>query len=188
MNWLDAALGGILALSVFFGFHKGFTRTVLQFIAVILGLLLAAWLHGSVGSIFLDYVSHPSVANALGFVLVYLLVSAAGGLLGLLLVKFYKAIGLNWADRLLGAGLGFVRGFVVCAILVLALMGFSRQPPSSAIAGSRLAPYVVDTANILAWIAPRELRDNVGKSHAKIKELWDKAVEQGKKSLPVQAL
>jgi len=188
MNWLDIVLAAIFAFSIVAGFRKGLTRTLLNFASVVLGLLLAVWLYGSVGSIFADYVAHRMIANAIGFIVVYALVSLAGFLVGYAMVKFYKAVGLNWLDRLLGGGLGFVRGFLAGSILVMALMGFSRNPPPQSVTGSAIAPYMAPLASALSWLAPRELRDNVSKSYDKVKELWKKAVERGQKALPTQSL
>lgn len=187
MNWLDFVLGAILAASIAAGVSKGFTRTVLGLAAFVFGLLLACWFYGTVGSMYLDYVSHRMIANFLGFVTVYAVIGIAAGLAGWLLVKFYKTVGLNWLDRLMGGGIGLVRGFVIGTVLVMALMGFTRTPPPEPVVNSRLAPYMVDGARVLSWIAPRELRDGVGQSYAKALEIWKKQVEERLKSLPREA-
>ncbi|MEP7362843.1 MAG: CvpA family protein [Acidobacteriota bacterium] len=187
MNWLDIVLGLILIGSIAAGLSRGFTRTVIGLTAFVFGLLLSCWLYGSVGAIFLDYVSHRTVANFLGFVTVYALIGIAGALVGWALVRFYKTVGLNWLDRLLGGGIGLARGFVIGSVFVMALMGFSRNPPPESVVHSRIAPYMVDGARILSWIAPRELRDGVSQSYAKVLEIWKKSVAERLKSLPKEA-
>ena len=187
MNWLDLVLGAILAVSIAAGFTRGFTRTVIGLTAFVFGLLLSCWLYGSVGGIFLDYVSHRAIANFLGFITVYAVVGIAGALVGWALVKFYKTVGLNWLDRILGGGIGLVRGFVVASVFVMALMGFSRNPPPESVVHSRIAPYMVDGARTLSWIAPRELRDTVSQSYAQVVGVWKKNVEGRLKSLPKEA-
>lgn len=169
------------------GFSRGFTRTVLGLTAFVFGLLLACWMYGSIGTLFLDYVSHRTIANFLGFVTVYAVIGVVAGLAGWLLVKFYKTVGLNWLDRLMGGGIGLVRGFVIGAVFVMALMGFSRNPPPQPVVESRLAPYMVDGARVLSWVAPRELRDAVNQSYAKVLDIWKKNVEGRLKSLPKEA-
>lgn len=187
MNWLDIVLGLIFAASIAAGVSRGFTRTVLGLVAFVFGLLLACWFYGTAGSMFLDYVSHRMIANFLGFVTVYALVGIVAALAGWLLVKFYKTVGLNWLDRLLGGGIGLVRGFIIGTVLVMALMGFTRTPPPESVVNSRLAPYMVDGARVISWIAPRELRDVVGQSYTKALEIWKKQVQERLRSLPREA-
>jgi len=187
VNWLDLVLGLILIVSIAAGFSRGFTRTILGLGAFIFGLLLACWLYGSVGSIYSDYVSHRTIANFLGFVSVYAVVGIAAALVGWALVKFYKTVGLSWLDRLLGGGIGLVRGFIVGSVLIMVLMAFTRNPPPDSVVNSRLAPYMVDGARMLSWIAPRELRDAVSQSYTKVRDMWKKNVEERLKSLPKEA-
>ncbi len=187
MNWLDLVLGLILIASVAAGFSRGFTRTVLGLAALIFGLLLACWLYGSIGSLYMDYVSHRTIANFLGFVTVYAVIGIVAGLAGWLLVKFYRTVGLDWLDRLMGGGIGLARGFIIGAVFVMALMGFARNPPPKSVVDSRFAPYMVDGARVLSWIAPRELRDAVNQSYAQVLDIWKKNVEGRLKALPKEA-
>lgn len=187
MNWLDLVLGLLLAGSIAAGFSRGFTRTIIGLVVFVFGLLLSCWLYGSVGALYADYVSHRVIANFLGFITVYAAIGIAGALIGWGMVRFYKTVGLNWLDRLLGGGIGLVRGFVIASVFVMVLMGFSRNPPPESVVHSRIAPYMVDGARLLSWIAPRELRDTVSQSYAKAVELWKKEVQGRIHSLPKEA-
>ena len=178
MNWLDVALALIVAGSTAAGLSRGFTRTVLGLAAFLFGLLLSSWLYGSVGTMFQDYVSHRTVANFLGFVTVYAAVILAAALAGWLLVKFYKSVGLDWLDRLLGAGVGMARGLLAGCVRVMVLMAFARKPPPPSVVDSRLAPYMVDGARILSWLAPRELRDGVQHSYQRALDLWKRQLQE----------
>ena len=187
MNWLDFVLGAVLIASVVAGYSRGFTRTVIGLCVFVFGLLLACWLYGSIGSMYSDYVSHRVIANFLGFVTVYAVIGIGGALIGWAMVKFYKTVGLNWLDRLLGVGIGLVRGFVIATVFVMVLMAFTRNPPPDSVVHSRLAPYMVDGARMISWIAPRELHDAVSKSYARAMEIWKKDVQGRLKSLPREA-
>ena len=76
---------------------------------------------------------------------------------------------------------------MIGTVLVMALMGFTRTPPPESVVNSRLAPYMVDGARVLSWIAPRELRDGVGQSYTKALEVWKNQVEERLKSLSREA-
>jgi membrane protein required for colicin V production len=67
-----------------------------------------------------------------------------------------EGIGLRWFDRLLGGAFGFLKGVVICTVVVIALAAFS--PTSPWIGESRIAPFLLVTGRTLIWAAPAELR------------------------------
>lgn len=176
MNWLDYIL---IALGVGFaveGAVRGLTRQILGLAATILGLLLASWFYGSAGGFLIPYVSHKGVANFLGFVFIFVLVQALGGVAGWVMSKVLKTVGLSWMDRLLGIGFGLVKASLVGVILVLALTAFSIKPLPEAVAGSRLAPVLVEVGRIAAALTPKEMRDGFQRSYEHLRKFWDEQV------------
>jgi membrane protein required for colicin V production len=172
LNWLDFVLLLIFCLSVASGFAKGFAKQLVGLAAAILGLLCGLWFYGAAGSYLLPYVSHKGVANFLGFLLIFLAIVLAGGVVGKLLSMLLKWIGLSWFDRLLGGVFGLVRGMVFAIAVVLALMAFSPKPPPASVVGSHIAPYVIGAANVCSYMAPNEVREGVRQSYEKIREAW----------------
>jgi membrane protein required for colicin V production len=185
MNWLDAVLLVILAVSVLTSFRKGLSREVIGLIAVILALILGIWFYGIAGSLMLPYVSSRSVANLTGFFLVFLGVVVAGVLVSYVVGRFLRVTGLSLVDHALGAVFGLVRGTLVAVALLMGIMAFSSgdQPPESVV-NSRIAPYAVDTARFFVSMAPHELKDGYRKSYAQVKAAWQSAVEKGIRRLP----
>lgn len=183
MNWLDIVLAIILVASIASGFMKGFARTVVGFAACILGLLCGLWFHGTAGSFLIPYVSSRGIANCIGFFLVFIGTMILGGLLGRLLALLFKWAGLSWLDRLLGGAFGLVRGALVAAVIVMALLAFTPTPPPRAVVGSRIAPYVMDAARMMALAAPRELRDGVRRGYEKVKQVWSDTLKKSTNSI-----
>ena len=146
--------------------------------AAIAGFLCALWFYGAAGSFLLPYVSHGRIANFIGFVVIFVAFLILGALVGKLLSVALKWVGLSWLDRLLGGAFGMVRGLVIGIALVLALLAFSPTPPPRAVVGSRLAPYVIEAANVCAYLAPREVREGVRDSYAKVKDVWDQFLQK----------
>jgi membrane protein required for colicin V production len=182
LNWLDVVLLLILGLSVIGGIRRGFAQQVIGLIAAVVGLLSALWFYGAAGSFLLPYVSYKGVANFLGFLGVFLGVVLVGTLVGAVVKKVLKAAGLGWLDRVLGGAFGVLRGLLISIVLVLALMAFTQKPPPSSVVNSRVAPYVIDAANICAHLAPREVRDAVSQSYQKVVEAWSEALRKAGKS------
>ncbi len=172
MSWIDILLVVVIGFSVLSGFSAGFARVGVGFIATILGIFLGFWCYGIAGAYVLDYVSSRAVANLIGFFAIFIGVCLIGAIVGQLLAKLFKWIGLSWLDRLLGAGFGFLRGVVVAVALVTVLLAFSPSPPPRSVVDSRLMPYMLDASNILATLTPRELKDAFRDTKDKVKKTW----------------
>ncbi len=184
MNWLDIVLALILLLSIAAGVQRGLARVGVGLAATLVGLVLGIWFYGSAGSFLLPYVSYRGLANFFGFLILFFGTLLAGAGLGWLLAKMLKWAGLGWLDRLGGAAFGLLRGVLISIALVMALLAFAPKPPPKSVVESRLAPYVVDAARVLAFLAPRELRDGVEASYERVKKVWSEAVQKGVRGLP----
>src|SRR5580692_7337493 len=104
--------------------RKGFSREIIGLASALFALVLGMWFYGMAGSFLLPYVSSPRVANLAGFLLVVFAVLVCGGILGWIVNRFLRTIGLSFFDRLLGAAFGFVRGTLVAVALLTAFMAF----------------------------------------------------------------
>lgn len=188
MNWLDIVLIVIIAWSVLAGLARGLARVVVGIGATILAIILAAWFYGSVGAIFQEYVSSRSVANIIGFLIIFIGVLVIGSLIGVMLAKLFKWVGLGWLDRLLGGAVGLLRGVVVAIVLIMVLMAFTPKPPPQSVVNSRLAPYVIDAASVLAGITPKELKDGFWESYEQVKKIWADTFRHGVQKPPTSEL
>ena len=184
MNWLDALLFFILLLSTVSAAQKGFTREVIGITAALIGLVCGVWFYGLAGAFLLPYVSSPQVANFIGFFIVFITCVILGALVSAIIRRFMKTVGLSWFDRLLGAGFGLVRGTLIGVAVITALVAFAPAVKANsvpaAVAGSRIAPYVLSGASFLVAIAPRELKDGFHVHYAELKAFW----EQNQHNLP----
>ncbi|MBL8238064.1 MAG: CvpA family protein [Bryobacterales bacterium] len=172
MNWLDVVLGGILLASTVAGFMKGFFRLGIGLAATFLAFLLASWFYADAGAWALPYTSSTGVANFVGYVLVFVGVMAAGALLGRLLAHLFKWIGLSWMDRAGGGLLGLLRGGLVSLVIVLMISAFLPGDPPRAIVQSRVAPYVLDGAQLLSLTTSPEMRQQFRQTYEKTKKAW----------------
>ncbi len=187
-NWLDIVLGLILALSILRGFAKGIARTGIGFAAVILGILCGLWFYGTAGALTQTFISSRPLANLVGFLAIFVMVIVCGGLIGALLEKLLKFAHLSWLNRLLGAAFGAVRGMLICAVAVFVLMAFSAKPPPQSVVHSRLAPYVMAGARVMAYAAPHDVREEFHRSYEKVKQIWAEMFEKKPRKLPAEQL
>lgn len=153
LDWLILA---ILVYCIAMSALKGFVREGLGLATVVLGLLLAAWSYRSVSGLFKDVVRTENLALFFGFSLIFLATLVVGFVIIWLIARFMKFAKLEWADRLLGAAFGFIRGWVIGAVLLLALTAFDVQ--TERVKNSELAPFFLPGSRVLAVATPYELK------------------------------
>jgi membrane protein required for colicin V production len=172
VTWIDIVLGIVVALSVLSGIRAGFARVGVGFVATLAGIFVGFWFYGIPAAYVRDYVSSKALANLIGFFLIFAAILLLGSLIGRLLAKLFKWIGLSWFDRLLGAAFGFVRGIVIAVAIVTVVLACAPIPPPPSITDSRSMPYVIEASNILAAATPHEIKDAFRETKDKVKQIW----------------
>ncbi len=155
-NWLDCILAAIILASVISAMMKGFVQEIISLASVLAGLIVAAIGYQRAALWFEDLAKSHEVALGLGFLVLFLGVLLLGSLAGMLARKLIKTVGIQWFDRFLGGLFGLVRGVLINAILLMALLAFGIKP--DAVQQSVLAPYVTTGARIIALVMPGNLR------------------------------
>lgn len=187
MNWLDIVLLVLFALSIVVSFRKGFTREVIGLVATFIAFIGALWFYGAAGGWLMPWVSSRGVANFCGFFLIFCGVLLVGALAGHVLSRILSIAGLSWFDRILGAGFGVVRGFLLAVALVMAILAFTpghkTDAPPRSVVNSRLAPYVIDAARLFASMAPEELKSGFRRHYDEVKRAWEDAWKHGVRRL-----
>lgn len=172
MSWIDLVLALVIACSVLAGFASGFARVGVGFAAMIVGMFCGFWFYGIVAAYVIDYVSSRAIANLIGFFVILAGVLVVGAMVGTILAKFFKWVGLSWLDRLMGGAFGVVRGFVIAAAMVTVLLAFAPSPPPRSVVDSKLLPYVINVSDVLAAMTPHEIKDQFYATKDKVKAVW----------------
>ncbi len=185
MNWLDIVLVVVLAFSTLRSFRKGFSREIVGLVAALLALVLAMWFYGQAGAFVAPYLGSAVLANLAGFLLVVVGVIAAGSLLGWIVSRFLRTVGLSFFDRLLGAAFGLIRGFLIAVALLTAYIAFAphgeKDSAPSAVVHSQIAPWVLEASHVFVAIAPMELKQGFSKGYADIRSAVSAKTNSGKK-------
>ena len=140
--------------------------------ATIAGFIAGFWFYGVAADELMPWVHNPVAAKVAGFALIFIGVMIAGSLAGWLIARLFSLIGLTWLDHLLGGGAGFLRGVVIVAAMVAAIVASSPLSPPAFLAESRVAPYATRVSSVLAEFAPRELREGFEQQMQKLKRHW----------------
>ena len=129
MPSLDWIFIGILLVSLLLGAWRGLIYEVMSVLTWIAAFILAQWFAPEVAQKLPMTGSAEPVRYAAGFVLVFVLAVLVGGLLSTLVKKLFAAVGLQPADRALGAAFGLIRGVVV-VLAATVVMGMTSLTSS----------------------------------------------------------
>lgn len=188
MNWLDFVLILVVGVSVITGLSKGFARTAIGFVSLILALFLGLWFYGIPAAVIREYLSSQQLANFAGFMAIFIGVLLLGALVEFGVYKLMKITHLSWLDRLAGGAFGVFRGVLIGAAVVTAFMAFAPKSPPASVAHSRVAPYVMYTARAMVAAAPREVKDGFRNSYDRVRVLWSDAVRSREANLKASHL
>lgn len=130
MPTLDWIFLGVLLVSLLLGAWRGLMFELLSAVSWMAAFVLAQWFAPDVAQKLPMAGSGEAVRYAAGFALVFVLSVFAGGLLAKLVQKLFAAVGLQSADRALGAAFGLVRG-VVLLLATTVVIGMSPMKSSA---------------------------------------------------------
>ncbi len=119
---LDLIFAGILFVSFVMGWLRGLVYEVLALTAWVAAFVLGQ-MYASTVSSWLPMMGLSDVLrHAVGFLIVFVASVFAGGLLATLAKRMFTAVGLQPADRALGAGFGLTRGIVILLALTVVIL------------------------------------------------------------------
>jgi membrane protein required for colicin V production len=152
----------IVLVLVFFsgrGFLQGFVGEVAGLVSLLGGFWAAqAWhplLAGRLG-----FINEPSWRVIVSYVLIFLAVILAVGLLARVLQKILVFSFVSWVDKAAGTLVGFAKGMLLCAFVLIVLQKFFPDEPF--MKQSRTLPYLSAlTGQVRNWL-PLELRVRAG--------------------------
>lgn len=172
MTFLDFILLAVMIGFLGKGLSGGFARVGVGFIATIAGIFCAFWSYGITSAWIMPYVNSRPVANLLGFLVILIAFGIAGTLIGSVLARIFRWVGLSWLDRLGGAAFGLVQGVIIAVALVTVIVACSPTPPPDMLDRSRVVPYLLGPSNAMAALIPRELRDSFHDTTDQVRKMW----------------
>ncbi len=152
MNWIDIGFVVVLVFGTIIGLRTGLIGAAVIAVALVIGWYLAGLISPAVGDLFEGARTVKTIITTLLYVLLMSIALAIAENVAKW-VKRLSAVatfGLSsFADRLGGAILGLVIGFILASALLLALARatYDTELPSEGVAGAAVAkiPNVVDT-------------------------------------------
>jgi membrane protein required for colicin V production len=177
MTLVDWAVVIIMLSAVVAGMAQGFFRSVCSLGGLVLGLALAAWNYDRLAQMFLPLIRITDIANTVAFLLIALLVMALAALIGKLLSKTFKTLGLGWLDGIAGAIFGFFQGVVLVVVFILVIVAFF--PKEQWLAESTLPRMFFGALHISTHVTPSDLSARVRSGLHAVEEESERLLHSG---------
>ena len=152
MTAFDFVVIGIIGLSTLFAFARGFVRVVISLAAWVVALV-AAFQYADLVASWLPFLAQsPRARYIVAFALIIVAVLLVGALIGWLVWRLVRLVGLGFVDRVLGAVLGAARGLIIVVVGVL-IAGLTTLPRQEWWKNAMFAPPLVDAAlSLRPWL------------------------------------
>jgi membrane protein required for colicin V production len=113
----------------------------------------------------------PEIAATASYVIVFFAIFLLVLFLGIAFRHMLQGLMLGWVDRIGGAGLGMLKGTLLCAVIILLLMTvFSRD--ASVLRTSKLAPYVIRISGTMSSYIPEHYKERFMEIAEELQSAW----------------
>ena len=171
MNGFDIVLLVLACVLVLVGMVKGLVRILIGIAALVFAFALAARYHQPLADRMGGMEIGAEPAMLISWVLIFIGVMLAGGVIAFLVRRLLKAAMLSWADRLAGAALGLVAATLAAGLLVLPVIAYSPGG-ERVLRGSVLAPYVTVVADLATNLVPDDLSERYDRKIEDLRRYW----------------
>lgn len=166
MNLFDLAIIAILCFCSIRGAFIGIIRGLFSVTGVLVGFFGASAFYREVGESILYWMPNASYVNLLSFLSIFFGFLFTISILGVIVNYLLKIEFLSWVKRILGAGIGMIKGMLFVSVLLLTFTAFlPRGTP--VIKNSLCSSYFISVSEKMAKIVSKDMRH---KYVAKIKE------------------
>lgn len=160
MAWLDYAVLGVFALSMLWGAWRGLVGTVVSIAGWVIALLAADLFAAPLAEVFPELLPTPQLRVAAAFAAIFVGTLIACALVGWLLSRIVKAVGLGALDAALGTVLGGVRAVLILLAAAL-LAGLTSLPRDAFWKASVSGPLLGDMVRKLKPVLPAPLAESL---------------------------
>jgi membrane protein required for colicin V production len=181
MALVDWAIVVVIVLTMLGGLTQGFFRSVCSLGGLLLGLAVAAWNYGRIAELVLPLVHIAAVANAIGFLLIALIVMGLAAVAGNMLSKIFHHMGLGCLDRLAGAAFGIFQGALLVTLIILVTLAFF--PKAHWLREAKLPQYFFGACHLSTEVSPADLARHVQEALRALEEKSPQWLHPGKGGL-----
>lgn len=161
MNWVSIVLLAILGLVTWRGYANGFVREIVSLAAVVLAIPIAGLFYDDLFPKVEPMIDNSVLAALISFLAIAGAVMIGGQVGAHVLKRTVAMLNLGTADHLAGAAFGFVKAFLICQVLLIALVVFPDPDLRGDIDDSAIGRRMVDIAPVVLALLPGGFEDGV---------------------------
>jgi membrane protein required for colicin V production len=172
MNWLDAAIIGIILWFTISAFQAGFIRETVTIVAAVVGIVLAGIFYKQLAEDVLLFIDNATLARIVAFGVIFGAVALAGQIMAMVLKPTVNILQLGIFDQLAGAAFGFAKGIVFVEAFMIIFITYPKWGLKQDIDQSYFGSMIMEKTPVLVHILPNEfqisVRDFTGKIPASL--------------------
>lgn len=171
MHAFDIVIISIAGFFLIRGIFRGFIKEFFSIIGVFVGFFAALMFYRSVVQLLSAWITNEGYLSVLSFMVIFLFVYVTISVSGVIIKYLLKITILGWVDRIFGAVFGALKGGLIAAVLLLALITF-LPPKTPFITNSNLSPYIFLGTEKMALVLPKEMKKQFYLKVDGVKEGW----------------
>lgn len=161
MNWLDAAIIGIILWFTISAFQAGFIRETVTIVAAVVGVVLAGIFYKQLAEDVLLFIDNATLARIVSFGIIFGAVALAGQIMAMVLKPTVNLLQLGIFDQLLGAAFGFAKGIVFVEAFMIVFITYPKWGLKQDIDQSYFGSMIMEKTPVLVHILPNEFEISV---------------------------
>ena len=157
-NILDIAIGALLIFFLVKGFVQGLVKEVMGLVGIVAALFLSVAFYKPVADLARQNLNlNADWVDAAAFAAILLVVFGLSVWLGVMVSRLLVKAKLSPINRLLGGGLGLVKGVLLAYVLLNLLLLLMPFKPPVQLQSSYVAPYVIQSGAVIISLVPDDL-------------------------------
>jgi membrane protein required for colicin V production len=161
MNWVTFLIVGLIAFLTWRAWVNGFIRELVSLAAVVLAIPIAGLFYDDLFPKVEPIIDNETLARLVSFLAILGGVIVGGQVGAHLLKRSVELLNLGAADKLAGGAFGFVKGILICQVLLVALVVFPKPDLREAIDDSTAARVLLDGTPFVLTVLPNLFNNDV---------------------------
>ena len=175
MGTVDIVFLVLIGVSTLYGLFRGGVKEIFTILAIVGGIAGGMYLHGPVATT----LGGSGIVHIVCFVVIFLVLAGLLNKLGSIIRTSLRLMFLGGVDRLIGAGIGFLRGILLVG-LIGGLTATYLEGSKQWIEDSRLSLPILKGLELVSPMFPEGLRDRFKDKQRDLKSYWEEAQKKAK--------